>query len=412
MSEEQTAYDLTETQPTTSISTEIAEYQPIIQALSVLQHKYSNVAFEVATYKGMQEALKARAELRGYRVSMDKARKELKRRTKQEIAERLEKIETVAVTVIEQISALEQPLDEQIKAEEARKEAERQRKAEEEQRRVSAIHVHIDEIRNRGIADPSWNADAILKASELVTQLELDPTTFQEFLPLATEVRTSAYGALLVSYHAKLAQEQEQARIEAERAELDRLRKEAEEREAEIKRMKAAEEARIAFERAEEEKRIKASREEEERKNAAIRAAEQARIEEERKAEAARKAEEAKRIAAERAEHEAKMKAEREAQEAETKKQAEEAAKIKAEQDKIAAEKFAIEEEKLRQKLEAKRLKEHKARLAAEKVESPAKALGKILALAEDYENHPDHEWVRRDIAIIAAANIPEAEET
>ena len=52
--------------------TAIAEYNATAAALADLEHRYKGVVFDVATREGMATAIKGRAELRGYRVALEK----------------------------------------------------------------------------------------------------------------------------------------------------------------------------------------------------------------------------------------------------------------------------------------------------------------------------------------------------
>ena len=52
--------------------TPIAEYSKTAAALAELSQKYKGVLFDVQTREGMQAAIKGRAELRGYRVALEK----------------------------------------------------------------------------------------------------------------------------------------------------------------------------------------------------------------------------------------------------------------------------------------------------------------------------------------------------
>ena len=60
------------------MSTEIVEYSKTDAALADLASRFKGVVFEVATREGMGAAVKARAEVRGYRVDLEKTRVEIK----------------------------------------------------------------------------------------------------------------------------------------------------------------------------------------------------------------------------------------------------------------------------------------------------------------------------------------------
>ena len=103
------------------MSTEIVEYSKTDAALADLASRYKGVVFEVATREGMGAAIKARAEVRGYRVDLEKIRVEIKAPA----LERCRLIDSEAKRINDALEALEDPIDQQIKLEETRKERER-----------------------------------------------------------------------------------------------------------------------------------------------------------------------------------------------------------------------------------------------------------------------------------------------
>lgn len=218
----------------TGRATPIAEFSATAAALAELADRYKGVIYDVRTKEGMETARKGRAELRGLRTSLEEARKA----AKADIVRRGKLIDSEARRITEALSALEQPIAAQIKAEEDRVAAEREARIRAERERVEA------------------EARAKLEAEQAA----------------------------------------ERARIEAERAEMERMRAELARQREEIQRERAEREAREAEVRRKIEEEERAARlriEEQER------AARLAREEEERKVRAAREAEE-QRLRAER----------------------------------------------------------------------------------------------------------------
>jgi len=103
------------------MTTQIAEYSPTEAALADLRSRYSAVVFDTATTKGMQEAIAGRAEIRGYRLDLEKERV----RIKAPALDRCRLIDTEAKRITAELEALETPIDESIKKEQQRKENER-----------------------------------------------------------------------------------------------------------------------------------------------------------------------------------------------------------------------------------------------------------------------------------------------
>lgn len=296
--------------------TAIAEYNATAAALADLEHRYKGVVFDVATREGMATAIKGRAELRGYRVALEKKRVEIKAPA----LERTRLIDAEAKRLTAALSALEDPIDEAIQTEQTRKEREREEREKAEAARIAAIQAEIagiDRIPSTAAGAPSSAIESILGGLRTMT------VSAQEFQALADAAKARAIAALEQLHAGALAQEkakaEEEARIKAEREELARLRAEQVERdrqeqarvvEENRKRAAAEAEARAKIEAAERESRARIEAEE--------RAARVAREEEDRKARAiaeeqrkTREAEEAKAKAIRDAE-EARQRAERE----------------------------------------------------------------------------------------------------
>lgn len=314
-----------------TVVTEIAEYSQTAASLSDLRHRFLGVAFNVSTTKGMDEAKKARQEVKGYRTALENKRKEIKAPA----LERCRLIDDEAKTITAALLEIEEPIDQQIKAEEARKEAEKAAKAEAERQRVAAIRTQIDTIKNHAAFAVGKSADAILKILSGVEGFEIGED-FQEFKPEAEQAKAETLDKIKALHEAQVQHESEQARIAAERAELTRLRAEAEAREREA-----------AAARAEQERKDREARAEQERKD--------------REAREAVEREQAAKLAAERAAHEAELRKQREAQEAELKAQREAQAKADA-------------EARAAREAEEKRLAAERAEIARQQAEAKTKA--------------------------------------
>lgn len=254
----------------TPITTTIVEYDPVAAGLVELRRLYQNVTYEVQTPAGMKLAKCARAEIKGLRVQVEATRKEIKAPA----LERCRLIDSEAKRITEELIALEQPIDQQIKSEQQRRREAREAAEEAERERLAAI----ERAKLAAEREAQEKAAAEQKAKLEAIRAEL-------------EAKAKADQERIDAERAKLAQEraEQEAAIEAAKA------KAAAEAEAERKRLAAVEEQRIAKEReriAKEEADLAAERE---------------------------------RLAAEKAAADAKAKAEREAREAAERKAREEA---------------------------------------------------------------------------------------
>lgn len=203
-----------------------------------------------------------------------------------------------------------------------------------EEERIAACDALIERMKSAAVVSLEDTAETVAQRLAKVKAFALDEGQFQTSLPLATAQQEAAVQALTAA-HARLLKE------EADRAELERLRAEAAEREA---KERADAEAKAAAEAAERQRQeaearaVRAAEEEQARIAAAAKAAE----------EAARAAAEARanedRLAAERAHAEALAAEKRRADEAEAARKAEadrverEAAAKRAEDERVAAE--------------------------------------------------------------------------
>lgn len=122
---------------------QIAEYKPTAVALKKLADTYGGLVFEVTTTKGLNEAKAARKEVRGYRTALENKRKAIKAPALQ----RCRDIDDEAKTITAALRRLEDPIDEQIKAEEQRKEREKEEAERIERERVAKIRADIDFIK-------------------------------------------------------------------------------------------------------------------------------------------------------------------------------------------------------------------------------------------------------------------------
>jgi septal ring factor EnvC (AmiA/AmiB activator) len=263
---------------------QIVEYSSTAAALAELRSRYA-APFDVATAKGMALAKEARAEVRGYRTALETLRKEIKAPA----LERCRLIDDEAKRITAELLKIEEPIDQQIKAEEQRREAEKTAKARAETARIAAIAARISGIRNRVSAVANQPAAAIRAEWTQVQALELAPADFEEFMPDAITALNETRAALATVLLERVAYEEEQARLQTEReAEEARLKAEREElarlREAEAARQ--AEQARIAAEarqaREAEEARIRQERETMDRQRAELYAQQRAFAEAER----------------------------------------------------------------------------------------------------------------------------------
>lgn len=116
------------------IPVSIVEYTATAKALAELNDKYAGVVYDVGSKEGRAAAIAGRAELRGYRIALEKTRVKIKAPA----LEHARKIDSEAKMLTERLQNLETPIDDQIKADERRKAAELQAKIDAENARIAA----------------------------------------------------------------------------------------------------------------------------------------------------------------------------------------------------------------------------------------------------------------------------------
>lgn len=263
----------------------IAEYSPTAIALAELRNKYEAVVYDVTDSKGMVAAKAARAELRGYRVALEKTRVEIKAPALQ----RSRDIDSEAKRITAEIEALEDPISGQIKAEEDRKAHEKAEAERIERERVEAINARFDALKALPLQAATATAD---ECRAMIAQAEaFDPASFPaDLLQAAKFEQRMAITGLRAALDRI-----EQA--DADRAELERLREAAEAVRIEGERLAQAERDREEAEQRRADAQAQAEREQAIREEAvenakrdaaaALERAEQDRIDDARRADAA-----------------------------------------------------------------------------------------------------------------------------
>jgi hypothetical protein len=135
--------------PKQAVTTAIAEYNPIAAVLAELTKRHKGVVFDVTQPSGMKAAKAAAKDIGQYRIALEKKRKDLK----EDVLVRGRLIDGEAKRIADQLAALEDPIVDQIKAEERRIEAERQAAIEAEQRRLAEEERLRKEAEERRIAE-------------------------------------------------------------------------------------------------------------------------------------------------------------------------------------------------------------------------------------------------------------------
>lgn len=215
---------------TTPATTEIAAYTSTKAALAELRNKYEKAVYDVTTSSGMADAKAAKKELAAHRITLESARV----REKAESLAYGRRVDSQAKVIADQIAALEDPIEAQIKAEERREEAARQAAILAEQQRLEAAERARKEAEERALAEQRAEIArqrAALEAEERERRRKLD----EEEAASRKRIREE-------EDRARAVRQAEEDRLRAEREKVEAARREEEERQ---RKAREAEEAKV-----------------------------------------------------------------------------------------------------------------------------------------------------------------------
>ena len=218
--------------------TPLVKYSRTEAALADLKARHAGATFDLTTTAGDKAARAARLELVTLRTTLEKRRKEFK-------APALafgKLIDTEAERITAEIVALETPIDQQIKADEQRRERERAEAARIEAERIAKHQAGLSMIRAYLTRCAGLSADRIQKGIDLLKEATFG-SEWEEFAVSAANAQCETLEAMRLLHAETLAREQAAAAAEAQRvenarvaAELAEQRRQLEAQQAEVKR--------------------------------------------------------------------------------------------------------------------------------------------------------------------------------
>lgn len=224
-------------------TTEVAEYSDTARGLAELRQQLEGVEFDCTTTEGDKLARESRRALVSLRTTLEAKRKELKA----PLLDRAKLIDNEAKRITSEIVDLELPIDEQIKAEEARREAIRAERARIEQVRIGGHKARIQAMRDRALEYLGAPASMIEQA---IAEAGVVGGDFEEFQHEAEAAHAAMLEKLTELLEHARERERHQAELRAQREEQERRRQEEEARLAaereKLERERAEQEARIA----------------------------------------------------------------------------------------------------------------------------------------------------------------------
>jgi IgA-specific serine endopeptidase len=305
----------------------IVELTAVEKGLAELRADLAGVEFDVTTTAGDKAARAARARCVSIRTGADGAYEQWNKPMLAKQREMRAQVATIKSAVLE----IEQPIDAQIKAQEAVKAAEKAERDRIEAEKLAAAQGRIDAINSYAIRAATANAAGIQDLHDELAGIEPDLETFGNRAGEAIQARDKAL-ATLVDLHRAAVTREEAARVLAEQQEQLRQAQEAQAERERVAAAALAEQERVARE---------------------AREAEAARIAQQRAAEDAERAAAQKRLDEQNAAAAAELKRQQDALEAarradQERRDAEARAKREAEEAEAAARQAAIDAENAR----------------------------------------------------------------
>lgn len=232
----------------------LVEYSAVEAGLTELRKDLAGVQFDVTTTEGNKAARAARSRCVSIRTSADAAYSDWNK----PMLEKQRAMRGKLAEIKDAVKEVEEPIDAQIKAEEQRKAEEKAERDRIEAERRKAIDERVWMIGQFTVQSVGLSS---VKIAAMIETLRAEEITLDEYGDRAGEAEIAKRNTLaqLEEMHtAALAHEAEQAKMAAERAELQRQREEQAKRDAEAKAKADAEEAARKAEIAKQEAKLKA----------------------------------------------------------------------------------------------------------------------------------------------------------
>lgn len=201
----------------------LKELSKVDKGLEKLAQTYSNVVYDVATTRGMEQAKKARQSIRDVRYKVEHIRKDEASRIKAAQTALNSEAERIKAAIL----AIEDPIDAQITAEEERKQREKEEAERKERERVDQIRGEIDRLAGtpaRVEAD-GLSAEQIQAIITATGSTALDADFYKEFLGEAEFTRAKVVSELHTLIAKIKLREEEAARVASQQAEIEELRR-------------------------------------------------------------------------------------------------------------------------------------------------------------------------------------------
>ncbi|WP_245006216.1 hypothetical protein [Pseudomonas viridiflava] len=238
--------------------TDIAEYRPHEEQIVRLETTYAKLVVDCSTSQGLANAKEVRVDIRDVRYALDKTTKTALLPYQQKVKEaqaRVNQVKEFGETLKIRVLAIEEPVDEAIKAEEKRIAAIKAERERVEAERVEAIRVKITRFSSVAAAYASRSTTDVAAILQSVKESVILPEEYGEFEAEGTIARDNAIEQLETLHKSAVEREDAAAKLLAQQKELDELREKQRiaDAEAEELRKQRAEEDRLRLKKQQEE---------------------------------------------------------------------------------------------------------------------------------------------------------------
>ncbi len=207
------------------VTTQIAEYRDMLAGLNEMM-KLRGAAYDLASVAGNTQARRDRKKLVTSRTWLEKRRLELNAQDRSSIAERIALRDAEADRLTALIRELELPIDQQIRADDDRREELRLAKVRAAEARAAGFRERIKDIANVATRAVGMSSNEIAAKIELVTRIAIDSSSFEEFEAEAGTAKLETLLRLQELHAAALVAEAAAAEAQATRERLAVLEKE------------------------------------------------------------------------------------------------------------------------------------------------------------------------------------------
>ncbi|MEE5088498.1 hypothetical protein V2J74_27500, partial [Pseudomonas alliivorans] len=205
----------------------MAEYRPHEEQIVRLETTYAKLVVDCSTSEGLANAKEVRVDIRDVRYALDKTTKTALVPYQQKVKEaqsRVNQVKEFGETLRTRVLAIEEPVDEAIKAEEKRIAALKAERERLEAERIEAIRVKINRFSSVAAAYASRSAADVATILQSVKGSVILPDEYGEFEAEGTIARDNAIEQLETLHRSAIEREDAAAKLQAQQKELEELR--------------------------------------------------------------------------------------------------------------------------------------------------------------------------------------------